>query len=243
MSLLGLGAYASDSSDSEAEEEGEEEVEEAVKAAEEVRETLANPFLSPSTLALGASTNWLPKPSYLQTTERVAGVKYDNSVFSNPFRTKEDRKEAILRQHVELSTKNETEKTINGKKACSLYRKGRCRFGAKCKFAHDNDISSKITDELYTPKYDAESQVSSDKARTETRPALALVASAGGPSNPNLEPLGQRCGGNADGEPALPTEYDMQSSQIVSGKKKRPGLGDSLQPSKKAMKFHNKVYN
>lgn len=30
--------------------------------------------------------------------------------------------------------------TINGKKICWNYRKGRCRFGHNCKFAHDSDI-------------------------------------------------------------------------------------------------------
>lgn len=30
--------------------------------------------------------------------------------------------------------------TINGKRICWNYRKGRCRFGHNCKFAHDSDI-------------------------------------------------------------------------------------------------------
>lgn len=29
---------------------------------------------------------------------------------------------------------------INGKRICWNYRKGRCRFGHKCKFAHDSDL-------------------------------------------------------------------------------------------------------
>lgn len=31
-------------------------------------------------------------------------------------------------------------KTINGKKVCWNYRKGRCRFGHNCKYAHDSDL-------------------------------------------------------------------------------------------------------
>lgn len=30
---------------------------------------------------------------------------------------------------------------INGKKICWNYRKGRCKFGHNCKYAHDSDIS------------------------------------------------------------------------------------------------------
>ncbi|RZF44117.1 hypothetical protein LSTR_LSTR017444 [Laodelphax striatellus] len=31
---------------------------------------------------------------------------------------------------------------INGKKICWMYRKGRCRFGHNCKYAHDSDLHS-----------------------------------------------------------------------------------------------------
>lgn len=30
--------------------------------------------------------------------------------------------------------------TINGKKICWNYRKGKCRFGHKCKYAHDSEL-------------------------------------------------------------------------------------------------------
>ena len=42
-----------------------------------------------------------------------------------------------------------------------------------------------------------------------------------------------------------PVEYD-EGAVIEGGgvkKKKRPGLSDGLVPGKKAMKFHNRVYN
>lgn len=38
-----------------------------------------------------------------------------------------------------VPTKKDTT-VINGKKICWNYRKGRCRFGHKCAFAHDSDL-------------------------------------------------------------------------------------------------------
>ena len=50
---------------------------------------------------------------------------------------------------------------IDGKKVCWMYRKGRCRQGAQCKFAHDNDVkTNRLIQEV---KYDADSQISSEK--------------------------------------------------------------------------------
>lgn len=40
---------------------------------------------------------------------------------------------------------------INGKKICWNYRKGRCRFGHNCKYAHDSDIQ-KTQDEMEEEK-------------------------------------------------------------------------------------------
>lgn len=36
-------------------------------------------------------------------------------------------------------------KTKNGKKICWSYRKGRCRFGSACTFAHDSDVQATDT--------------------------------------------------------------------------------------------------
>jgi len=216
MSLGLLGAYLSDSdSDSDGDEghRGEEQV--AEKRAEEkkleVMETLANPFLSGSS---SKSTNWLPKPSFMQESEKVSGVKFDNSVFSNPFRAKEDKKDAILEQHVEMTLKQEAGRTINGKKVCWNFRKGRCRHGHKCSFAHDSDVKSSVVESLYSPKYDTGAQVSFEKADTKTVQPLQMELSA----------------------------KDGGMEEVVE-RKKRPGLSDGLQPSKKAMQFHKKVYN
>lgn len=40
---------------------------------------------------------------------------------------------------------------INGKRICWNYRKGRCRFGHNCKYAHDTDIQ-KSSEEIEADK-------------------------------------------------------------------------------------------
>jgi len=206
MSLGLLGAYDSDS-ESGSESDREDDVPERT-TTEPVLEALANPF--------GANGSVLPKPSFMQEQERLQpSVKSDSSVFSNPFRDKEDKKQAILEQHVHMTRRQEEMKVIDGKKVCWMYRKGRCRQGAKCKFGHDNDVK---TDRIAAEnKYDAESQISSDKA-------------ANGAAHPiRFNP--------AEREISPPKEEEE-----AAVRKKRPGLSQGLIPSKKAMMFHKKVY-
>nr|CAD7600832.1 unnamed protein product [Timema genevievae] len=76
----------------------------------------------------------LPQPEL----SGVASLK--NSVFSNPFIEAEKAKKAILEKHVKMTPTQEHVKSINGKKICWNFRKGRCRFGHTCKFAHDSDL-------------------------------------------------------------------------------------------------------
>ncbi|XP_066995755.1 uncharacterized protein [Anabrus simplex] len=78
----------------------------------------------------------LPRPEF--GTGAALGVK--NSVFSNPFVEAEEAKKAILEKHVKMTPTKDEIKMINGKKICWNFRKGRCRFGHKCKFAHDSDL-------------------------------------------------------------------------------------------------------
>ncbi|XP_037068811.1 uncharacterized protein LOC119090122 [Pollicipes pollicipes] len=65
---------------------------------------------------------------------------WGTSVFSNPYRQAEDARRAILEKHVKLTTAPADLRQINGKQVCWNYRKGRCRFGRGCKFAHDSDL-------------------------------------------------------------------------------------------------------
>jgi phage terminase large subunit GpA-like protein len=76
----------------------------------------------------------------------------EHSVFNNPFRVKEEKKKAILERHVEMTTKQEDRRTIEGKKVCWNFRKGRCRFGSKCTFAHDSDVKQRPNSETVSPK-------------------------------------------------------------------------------------------
>ena len=71
-----------------------------------------------------------------------------NSVFSNPFVEAENAKKAILEKHVKMTPTKDEVKMINGKKICWNFRKGRCRFGHNCKFAHDSDLQRSQTDSL-----------------------------------------------------------------------------------------------
>ncbi|XP_063238167.1 uncharacterized protein LOC134539812 isoform X2 [Bacillus rossius redtenbacheri] len=85
-----------------------------------------------------AAVEKLPRPDF--GAQGVAIVR--NSVFSNPFIEAENAKKAILEKHVKMTPTQDEVKMINGKKICWNFRKGRCRFGHKCKFAHDSDLQS-----------------------------------------------------------------------------------------------------
>lgn len=68
----------------------------------------------------------------------------DSGVFANPFKAQADRKLSALQKHVPLTMQAKPSQ-IGGKKVCVSYRKdGRCRFGIKCKFAHDSDLQTLV---------------------------------------------------------------------------------------------------
>ncbi|KAG6439256.1 hypothetical protein O3G_MSEX000621 [Manduca sexta] len=147
----------------------------------------------------------LPKPvlgeSSLQT-----------SVFSNPFVKAEQEKAAILEKHVKMVPGKEDTQMINGKKICWNHRKGRCRFGHNCKYAHDTDIQ-KTSDEL-----EAEKQ----KLKTVVCEGSGTMTSA---PPPQLQ------------DPASPTE-DPWEGNTDKKKLKRPGLPQGLMPNKKVIKMY-----
>lgn len=87
----------------------------------------------------------------------------------------------------------------NGKKICWNYRKGRCRFGSSCTFAHDSDLNVDTTVEPQSANYDANSSSSWNGT----------------------------------------TGFTSPQTKAKSSNKKRPGLGDSIVPSKKVMKNYN----
>jgi hypothetical protein len=65
------------------------------------------------------------------------------SVFANPYKEAEDAEKGTLEKHVKFTPKLEDIKEINGRKICWNYRKGRCRFGSNCVFAHDSELLQK----------------------------------------------------------------------------------------------------
>ncbi|KAL6110010.1 uncharacterized protein ACO6RY_19182 [Pungitius sinensis] len=89
---------------------------------------------APASLPSPLASQKLPPPS-LNTSS-------DSGVFANPFKAQADRKLSALQKHVPLTMQAKPSQ-IGGKKVCVSYRKnGRCRFGIKCKFAHDSDLQT-----------------------------------------------------------------------------------------------------
>ena len=228
MSLGLLGAYDSSSSSSEDSDAEERKPQPPPSEADKEPVKLANPFGSAPKLP--RSDLLLPKPSFLQETQdfKKSATDKDNkaavsssSVFSNPFLKREEAKKAVLEQHVSMTTRpEERTRAADGKKVCWNFRKGRCRFGHKCTFAHDSDIKVREADDR--PQ---------EAAKSTGNAARDMVAAA------------EAAGQHIYNQPRAEVVYD-EDAVISAGKKRssRPGLSDGLTPGKKAMKFHNKVY-
>lgn len=81
----------------------------------------------------------MPTPEFIDNS--ISGVNVcATSVFTNPFKEAENAKQAILEKHVKMVSTQNSVKIINGKKICWNYRKGKCRFGHNCIYAHDSDV-------------------------------------------------------------------------------------------------------
>ena len=80
----------------------------------------------------------LPTPGFM--TKGYSESVLVSSVFANPFTRAEDTKKAILEKHVKMVNMTGSNDVLNGRKICWNYRKGKCRFGHNCKYAHDSDI-------------------------------------------------------------------------------------------------------
>lgn len=127
------------------------------------------------------------------------------SVFSNPFVEAEKAKSAILEKHVKMTPTLDDTKMINGRKICWNYRKGRCRFGHNCTFAHDSDLHRTAAD-LEAIRAPQETLI----CQTQYNGQLPI---------------------NED------DEVDQENNQM-NKRKKRPGLSQSLIPSKKVLKMY-----
>ncbi len=87
----------------------------------------------------------------LKNPFRTSGIPAGPSVFANPYKEAEDAEKGTLEKHVKFAPKLEDVKEINGRKVCWNYRKGRCRFGSSCVFAHDSELLQKP--ELIDPSH------------------------------------------------------------------------------------------
>ncbi|XP_072745573.1 uncharacterized protein [Anoplolepis gracilipes] len=151
----------------------------------------------------------LPTPDF-----NSAPTLLRTSVFSNPFVEAERAKSAILEKHVKMTPTLDDTKMINGRKICWNYRKGRCRFGHNCTFAHDSDLhrSAAELEALRTPQ--------------ET---LVCQTRYNGQQQQQTSPIAN------DEE----NEVDQENNQTANKKrKKRPGLSQLLLPSKKVFKLY-----
>lgn len=147
----------------------------------------------------------LPTPDF-----NSAPTLMRTSVFLNPFVEAERAKSAILEKHVKMTPTLDDTKMINGRKICWNYRKGRCRFGHNCTFAHDSDLhrSAAELEALRAPQETLVCQTRYNGQQQQITP----------PAN--------------DDE----TE-DQENNQTANRKrKKRPGLCQLLLPSKKVYK-------
>lgn len=149
----------------------------------------------------------LPTPDFNSTPTLLR-----TSVFSNPFVEAERAKSAILEKHVKMTPTLDDTKMINGRKICWNYRKGRCRFGHNCTFAHDSDLHRSA----------AELEI----LRT---PHETLVCQTRYNGQQQIPPV------TSDDE----NEVDQENNRTTNRKrKKRPGLSQSLLPSKKVFKLY-----
>ena len=79
----------------------------------------------------------LLNPFRLEETEE-GNAKF--SIFENKFQTAELGELQKLQKHVKLAPRFEELTTINGRKICWKFQKGKCSFGMKCKYAHFTDL-------------------------------------------------------------------------------------------------------
>jgi len=168
-------------------------------------------------------------------------VKKEDSVFQIPFREQEKQESAALERHVKMTPLVGTQLTINGKKICWNYRKGKCRFGHNCAFAHDSDIITPVEDTNTTNKTKPISTGTSaasvlllpTKKETPCFDDQAYISSGAqlGGRKQKQKPVE-----NSDDEFEPEPPQEAPRSGIGKFGKRRPGLSQTLVPGKKVMK-------
>ncbi|XP_015431587.1 PREDICTED: uncharacterized protein LOC107187903 [Dufourea novaeangliae] len=188
----------SESSDDDVSENGDNTFKEEEEEEDEDEENYENNRESSNE---AASNEKLPLP----TPDFNSTPIMKTSVFSNPFVEAEKAKSAILEKHVKMTPTLDDTKMINGRKICWNYRKGRCRFGHNCTFAHDSDLH-RTAAELEVIRAPQETII----CQTQYNGQVSI---------------------NDD------DEIDQENNQM-NKRKKRPGLSQSLVPSKKVLKMY-----
>lgn len=183
-------------------DECEDEEDEDVEAEEEEVLERAEPRISRTN---GTSDNLklpLPTPNF------AAVPTLKTSVFTNPFVEAEKAKSAILEKHVKMTPTLDDTKMINGRKICWNYRKGRCRFGHNCTFAHDSDLHRSVA------------ELEASRSPEETLICQTRYAGQTPISNDEEQ------------------EVDQENNELRQKRKKRPGLAQNLVPGKKVLKLY-----
>jgi hypothetical protein len=133
-------------------------------------------------------------PSARTLLDNLSGAANSgSSVFKNPFQEAENVKLAKLEKHVKMVLtysslgyafesfifsiqvdKDDNVQIKNGKKICWNYRKGRCRFGINCTFAHDSDLNVQDVkeSEIQSSSIKQDNTTSSDKPKQKKRPGM-----------------------------------------------------------------------
>ncbi|KAH0553270.1 putative uncharacterized protein DDB_G0272194 [Cotesia glomerata] len=161
------------------------------------------------------NNNKLPLP----TPDFNATPTLKTSVFTNPFVEAEKAKSAILEKHVKMTPTLDDTKMINGRKICWNYRKGRCRFGHNCTFAHDSDLHR--------------SAAELEAIRTPQETVICQTHF----NNQKIYYLNSDHDDNSKDNDNDDDEIDQENNQMVK-RKKRPGLSQSLIPGKKVLKMY-----
>lgn len=113
------------------------------------------------------SENKLPAPKFKET-----GV-INESVFRNPYLEAERAKSAVLEKHVKMVPAKDCLTKVNGKSICWMNRKGRCRFGNSCKFAHDSELYNSEVTNKDTSNEGKTTKDSQRLNKTKKRPGLS----------------------------------------------------------------------
>ncbi|XP_064094704.1 uncharacterized protein LOC135207010 [Macrobrachium nipponense] len=170
----------------------------------------AEPKKKPPVENNSKQTDSLANPLRVDALPSPFGDDNSLSVFYNPFQKAQEDKKLLLEKHVKMTENPKDVVEINGKKICWNYRKGRCKFGHNCKYAHDSDVIQQADPSL----------------ESKDRQTSAMTSSPSGWS------YGELANYTAESE-SVTEESDLK-------RKKRPGLSTGLVPNKKVLKMYRK---